>query len=77
MIGNAGGQTVTSGHRAYQFSGTAPPMPYYGGKTRVATRISTLLPAHEHYVEPFAGSLSVLLAKPSSRMETATTSTVT
>jgi len=39
-----------------------PPMSYFGGKTRLARRIATLLPAHEHYVECFAGSLAVLLA---------------
>jgi len=45
-------------------------MAYYGGKTRMAPKIATLLPAHDHYIEPFAGSLAVLLAKPPSRMET-------
>lgn len=48
----------------------APPMPYYGGKQTAARQIVSLLPKHEHYVEPFAGSLAVLLAKPPSRMET-------
>ncbi|MFF0608415.1 DNA adenine methylase [Nocardia tengchongensis] len=47
-----------------------PPMAYYGGKTTLAPRIAALLPVHKHYVEPFAGSLAVLLAKPASRMET-------
>lgn len=49
---------------------TAAPFPYFGGKTRLADRIAELLPPHDHYVEPFAGSLAVLLAKPRSVMET-------
>jgi DNA adenine methylase len=47
-----------------------PPCTYFGGKTMLAERIAALLPAHGHYVEPFAGSLAVLLAKPPSPMET-------
>lgn len=46
------------------------PFAYFGGKTRLAERIVQLLPAHQHYVEPFAGSLAVLLAKPRAEMET-------
>jgi DNA adenine methylase len=49
---------------------SAPPFAYFGGKTRLAGRIVPLLPTHRHYVEPFAGSLAVLLAKPRSTMET-------
>src|SRR6266508_5596067 len=49
---------------------TAPPFAYYGGKTTLADRIVELLPAHRHYIEPFAGSLAVLLAKPPALFET-------
>ena len=49
---------------------TKPPMTYFGGKTRLAQRIAALLPQHEHYVEPFCGSLAVLLSKAPSRLET-------
>lgn len=48
----------------------APPFAYYGGKTTLAERIVDLLPTHRHYVEPFAGSLAVLLAKTPAAFET-------
>lgn len=47
-----------------------PPFIYYGGKTTLGARIAALLPEHRQYVEPYGGSLAVLLAKPPARLET-------
>lgn len=47
-----------------------PPFIYFGGKSILASRIAALFPPHGHYVEPYCGSLAVLLAKAPSPMET-------
>lgn len=47
------------------------PVPYFGSKQTIAPWIASLLPDCSHYVEPYCGSLSVLLAKQRSPMETA------
>lgn len=43
--------------------GIASPLKWHGGKFYLAKRIVQLMPRHTHYVEPFAGSLAVMLAK--------------
>lgn len=47
-----------------------PPITYFGGKSTLGPTIASLLPAHSHYVEPYAGSLAVLLAKAPADHET-------
>ena len=45
------------------------PLTYYGGKQRLARLIVSHLPDHRNYVEPYAGGLAVLFAKPPSERE--------
>ncbi|WP_025158879.1 DNA adenine methylase [Leifsonia aquatica] len=51
-------------------TGLKPPFPYFGGKQRIAEQIVARFPKHDHYVEPYCGGLSVLLAKAPSKFET-------
>ena len=39
------------------------PLKWHGGKSYLAKRIIELMPPHLTYCEPFAGGLSVMLAK--------------
>jgi len=46
-----------------------PAFPYPGGKTRFLKHLMPMVPPHRVYVEPFAGGLALLLAKPRSQIE--------
>lgn len=48
-----------------------PPLPYFGSKTSLARRIVAMFSPHRSYVDLFAGSLAVTLAKPRSLIEIA------
>ena len=41
------------------------PFPWFGGKRKVAGEVWAALGDVDNYVEPFAGSLAVLLGRPS------------
>jgi DNA adenine methylase len=45
------------------------PIPYIGGKNRLAKKIISMLPEHTTYVEAFAGGAQVLFHKPPSNVE--------
>jgi DNA adenine methylase len=45
------------------------PLPYIGGKNRLATKIISMLPEHITYVEAFAGGAQLIFHKPPSNVE--------
>lgn len=51
-------------HSARRFDMRKCPFPWFGGKSQAAPLVWELLSDVAHYVEPFAGSLAVLLNRP-------------
>lgn len=45
------------------------PLSYIGGKRRIARQLTTLIPDHITYVEPFAGGAQLFFHKPRSKVE--------
>lgn len=47
------------------------PFPWFGGKgnPKIKSAIINLLPHHQHYVEPFGGGASILIAKEAAKVE--------
>ena len=52
------------------------PFPWFGGKSRAASTVWAALGPVSHYIEPFAGSLAVLLARPPARQNEPRTETI-
>lgn len=46
-----------------------PAVSWPGGKSRLVDELLPLVPPHDCYVEPFAGGIALLLAKPRSKLE--------
>lgn len=58
------GRTTTTAQPERSPTPLPAPFPWYGGKSRAASLIWTALGNVQNYVEPFAGSLAVLLHRP-------------
>lgn len=57
------GQAAASGGASQMASETKIPLKWHGGKSDLAGKIVPLMAPHRQYVEPFAGGLSVLMAR--------------
>lgn len=67
-VGRLGKTRAVSAEKATQPQGEkmntiASPLKWHGGKSYLAKRIIEIMPPHLTYCEPFAGGLSVMLAK--------------
>ena len=56
-------------HRRLRGERPRSPLPYYGGKGGLASKIVSLFPSHTSYAEPFFGRGAVLFRKPQSQIE--------
>jgi DNA adenine methylase len=59
----SGAVRMTKEIKRIAYSPIGVPLKWHGGKSYLAAKIVALMPAHLHYVEPFAGGLAVLLAR--------------
>lgn len=55
--------------KRYKNGITRPALRYYGGKWRLASWLLPYFPAHDCYVEPYAGAASLFFRKSPSRLE--------
>jgi DNA polymerase-1 len=60
---------ATTGRKPAAYKTVKPVIKWHGSKASLAKRIIALMPPHERYVEPFAGSAAILLARPPARKE--------
>jgi hypothetical protein len=78
-VEDAGADLTDEGRRLMELlraEGLMAPFPWFGGKRRIAGIVWAALGDVAHYVEPFAGSLAVLLARPAGAGEAARVETV-
>jgi DNA adenine methylase len=61
--------SIRTRSKASSRSATRAPLAWYGGKSRLASRIVDLLPPHRTYVEPFGGAAAVLFGKRPATLE--------
>jgi site-specific DNA-adenine methylase len=62
--------TITRDAKVVTAEQLKAPFPWFGGKSRIADEVWTALGPVDNYVEPFAGSMAVLLLRPDNGWQT-------